>query len=98
MGAGRKKALETFEDQLLLTLVWSRHYPTYLFLEYLFGIDESTISRNLNEITLLLQDRFLFQDPRKSGRKQIRTLEELREIIPDIDEILADATEQKIPR
>jgi len=98
MGAGRKKKLETFEDQLLLTLVWSKHYSTYLFLEYLFGIDESTVCRTISDITLLLQNKFVFQDPRKSGRKQIRTIEELREIIPDIDEFLADATEQKIPR
>lgn len=98
IGAGRKKALETLEDQLLLALIWSRIYPSYLFLEYLFNIDESTVCRTIKEIVLLIQDRFVFRDPRKSGRKQIRTLEELREIIPDIDEILADATEQKIPR
>lgn len=86
------------EDQLLLTLIWSKLYPSYLFLEYLFNIDESTVCRTIQEISLFFQDRFVFQDPRKSGRKQIRTLEDLRKVIPDVDEILVDATEQKIPR
>jgi len=40
----------------------------------------------------------VFQDPRKSGRKKITTVEELKKLFPDLDDILADATEQVIPR
>lgn len=98
VGGGRKPILDTLEDQLLLTLLWSKTYPSYLMLEYLFGVDESTACRVIQNTLLLAQDRFIFQDPRKSGRKKITTLEELRKLIPDIDDILVDATEQPIPR
>lgn len=98
-GAGRKYALETLEDQLLLTLVWSRLYLVYLVMEYLFGIDESTVSRTIRAIQPLLQDRFIL--PERLPKKKIRTLEELKEFLPpdiDLDDILADGTEQAIPR
>lgn len=98
-GAGRKYALETIEDQLLLALVWSRLYLVYLVMEYLFGVDESTVSRTIQRIQPLLQDRFML--PERLPKKKIRTLEELKEFLPpdiDIDDILADGTEQAIPR
>lgn len=95
-GGGRKKVLSELEDQLLLTLFWAKHYSSYLLLEYLFGIDESTVCRTCQDIKLLLQDKFVFPNPKKG--KKITTLEELKEIIPDLDEILTDATEQPIPR
>lgn len=102
IGGGRKYSLPDLEDQLLVTLVWSRLYPAYLFLEYLFGVDESTVCRTVKSIPLLLQNRFIFQDPRKQkGRKKITTWEELKKALPadiDLDDILVDGTEQAIPR
>lgn len=98
-GGGRKYALETFEDQLLLALVWSRLYLVYFVLEHLFGIDESTVSRTIRRIAPLLQDRFML--PARLPKRKIRTLEELKEFLPpdiDLDDILADGTEQAIPR
>lgn len=98
IGGGRKKRLKTLEDQLLLTLVWARLYPTYLLLEYFFNVDESTVCRTIQATTLLLQDKFILPQRNRRKGKKISTLEELKEIIPDLDEILGDATEQKIPR
>ena len=98
MGGGRKYALEPFADRLLLVIVWSRLYLVFFILEHLFGVDESTICRTIKEILPLLQTQYVFIDPRKSGRKKIGSLEELKKIIPDLDEILADATEQAILR
>jgi hypothetical protein len=98
-GAGRKYALPALEDQLLLTLVWSRLYLVYFILEHLFGIDESTVSRTIRRIQPLLQDRFIL--PEQLPKRKIRTLEELKELLPpdiDLDDILADGTEQAIPR
>ena len=96
IGGGRKKILSTLEDQLLLTLVWAKLYPSYLLLEYFFGVDESTVCRTIQEIIPLLQSKFIL--PKRRKGKKITTIEELKEIIPDLDEILTDATEQKIPR
>jgi hypothetical protein len=97
-GGGRKPELETLEDQLLLTLVWLRLYSVYLILEYLFSIDESTVSRTIRHILPLLRDRFTL--PERLPRKKIRTLEELRALLPHIDlaGLLGDATEQPILR
>lgn len=96
IGGGRKKALNSLEDQLLLVLVWSKYYLGYLMLEYLFGIDESTVCRTIQETTILLQDKFILPERRKG--KKITTIEELKKIIPDLDNFLTDATEQPIPR
>jgi len=100
LGGGRRKILSSLEDQLLIALVWAKVYPTYIFLEYLFSIDESTAFRTIQETIPLLQDRFALQGQKgvRKGNKRIGTIEELREIIPDLDEILGDTTEQKIPR
>lgn len=98
IGGGRSLSLPAFEDRLLLTLVWVKLYSSYLVLEYFFGIDESTAFRTIRETIPLLQDRFVFQDPRKSGRKKITSIEELKKLFPGLDDILADATEQVIPR
>lgn len=98
IGGGRKHSLENLEDQLLLTLIWARLYPTYLLLEYLFNIDESTVCRTIQTTTLLLQDKFILPERNRRKGKRISTIEELKEIIPDLDVILGDATEQKIPR
>lgn len=98
VGGGRKKELSSLEDQLLLTLVWSRLYPSYLFLEYLFGIDESTVCRTIQETIPILQSKFVLPE-RRQGKK-LTSLEEFKELFPDIDldVILGDATEQRIPR
>ena len=96
IGGGRKKILSTLEDQLLLALVWAKLYPSYLILEYFFGVDESTVCRTIQEIIPLLQSKFIL--PKRRKGKKITTIEELKEIIPDLDEILTDARKQKIPR
>jgi hypothetical protein len=99
IGGGRKFALPRFEDQLLLTLILAKHYCSYLLLEYLFNIDTSTVCRIAQTIMSLIKkdDKYIINlGPRPS--KKITTLDELREVIPDLDQILADCTEQKIPR
>lgn len=105
IGAGRRKILETQEDQILLTVMWLKTYSAYAMFEYLFSVDESTVQRTIAQTLPLLQSKFLlpFPDPRKQkGRKKITTWTGMQKAIPGIDEIrdilLGDATEQKIPR
>ncbi len=99
IGGGRKFALENFEDQLLLTLILAKSYCSCLLLEYLFGIDASTVCRTSQAIMALIKkDGKYIIDLGKRPSKKITTIEELRKVMPDIDEILADCTEQKIPR
>lgn len=105
IGAGRKKILDTQEDQILLTVMWLKTYSAYAMFEYLFCIDESTVQRTIVQTLPLLQSKFLlpFPDPRKQkGRKKITTWEQMKKAFPEIDEVrdilLGDATEQKVPR
>jgi len=94
VGGGRKPKLDRLEDRLLVFLLYAKIYPTYLFLEYLFDLDESNICRLIQEFTPLLSEKIVIN---RSGKK-VKNLDDLREIIPDIDEVLIDATEQRIPR
>ena len=93
-GVGRKLDLPDFADRLLVFLVYAKIYPTYLFLEYLFNIDQSNICRIIREIAPLLSSSIVIN----RNHKRVRTLEDLREAIPDLDEVLIDATEQRINR
>lgn len=99
-GAGHPFAIPALEDQLLLALVWAKLYSSYLLLEYLFHIDESTVMRTIRRITPLLKGRFALASvqERFKGRTKLRTLDDVREIIPDLDKILADATEQPVQK
>lgn len=99
IGGGRKFALPAFEDQLLLTLILAKSYCSCLLLEYLFSIDSSTVCRTAQAMMSIIKKNgkyIIDLGPRPS--KKITTLEELRNFIPDLDEILADCTEQRIPR
>jgi len=94
VGGGRKLALEQLEDRLLVFLVYAKLYSSYLLLEYLFGVDESNICRIIQEWSPILSKKIIIN---RHGKK-ITSLEELKELIPDLEEVLVDATEQKIPR
>lgn len=99
IGGGRPFALPDFQDQLLLTLIFAKHYCSCLLLEYLFNIDTSTVCRTTHALMSLIKKdgKYIINlDPRPS--KKISTLDELRKAIPDLDEVLVDCTEQRIPR
>lgn len=94
LGGGNKNKL-SFEDQLLLSVIWLKRYLVYDMLGLFFDIDKSTVSR---DIELMLQLLKIPISPRHRQGKPIRTLEELRQELPEIDDIIADATEQPIER
>lgn len=94
VGGGAKPILTLLEDRLLVFALYAKLYLPYSLLEHLFGVDESTICRIIQEMSMLLGTKIIVQRP----GKRIRTLEELREAFPDIDTVLGDATEQRIPR
>ena len=94
VGGGVKPKLPKLEDRLLIYCVYAKLYLPYVLLEYLFGVDESTICRIVKEMTKVLGKKIIVQ----RGGKRISTLEELKEVFPDLDEVLIDATEQRINR
>jgi hypothetical protein len=113
VGGGHGFSLPVAE-RLLLGLISLRLYVSQSLLSYLFGLDESNISRELNRRLLPVLLRVLpvplrdaplrAQHPEYgtvgSGkpRKKIRTVEELFLAYPELKEVLVDATEQEVPK
>ncbi|MCA1838438.1 MAG: transposase [Actinobacteria bacterium] len=97
VGAGPRFTLGV-RDQLLLTVVWLRQYPTNEVLGFLFGVSDSTVSRTVSRVVPLLarsgKDGMRMPDP---GRKHRRTLEDLLREIPELG-VVIDTFEQPVQR
>jgi hypothetical protein len=72
-------------DQILLTIIWLRHYPTLEALGALFWLSDTTAGRYIRRILPLLekagQDTMRRPDP---GRKQRRQLADLLQERPEL--------------
>ena len=53
IGGGRDPELDE-RDQILLTVVWLRVYPTQEVMGYLFGVSASTVSRIIQRVLPIL--------------------------------------------
>jgi hypothetical protein len=97
MGGGRTAELDG-RDQMLLTVVWLRVYPTHEVLGYLFGVSDSTVSRIIQRVLPLVEqagrDTMRLPDP---GRQRRRSLEDLLSDTPELA-VVIDSFEQKIQR
>jgi hypothetical protein len=72
-------------DQILLTIVWLRQYPTFEALGALFGVSDTTAGRYIRRILPLLEtageDTMRLPDP---GRRRRRHLAALLQEIPEL--------------
>jgi hypothetical protein len=97
VGGGDKPKLSE-RDQLLMTVIWLRIYPTNEGLAYLFGVSDSTVSRIVNRVVPLLaasgNDTMKMPDPQRKHRHQ---LADLVNQVPDLD-VVIDSFEQRIQR
>jgi len=84
-GAGRKFTL-ALGDRLLMLLIYYRTYVTHEFLAFLFGLDQSSVCRNINPLQPLLAGIFRIPERRV----------ELEE--GEVRELFFDCTEQPINR
>ena len=106
IGAGNTFALEV-RDQVLLTLVWLRVYPTYPVLGYLFGVSTGAVERTLPRLLPLLEqlgqasmDRALaaVDDPaRRLRRRSRRQLDDVLRDVPELA-VVIDTFEQRVQR
>lgn len=88
----------TFRDQVLLTVLWLRLYPTHEVLGYLFGVSDSTVSRLIRRVLPVLEqagcDTMRMPDP---GKKKRRQLDDLLEGTPELA-VIVDSFEQRVQR
>ena len=85
-------------DQMLLTVVWLRQYPTQEALGYFFGVSDTGARAVIERVLPLLEaagrDTMRLPDP---GRKRRRHAAALLADIPDLT-VLVDAFEQRVQR
>jgi len=97
IGAGHPFALRP-RDQLLLTVVWLRQYPTHEVLGYLFGVSDTAVTRTRARWLPLLdaagRATMRLPDPR---RKRRRHLDALLADTPALA-VIVDTFEQRVQR
>ena len=97
IGGGRHDDV-WWTNQILLSVIWLRTYPTTEVLAYLIGVSDSTVSRVLARILPLLEaagkDTMRLPDP---GRKRRRQVEDLLRDTPALA-VVIDTLEQRVQR
>jgi len=97
MGGGRWSELDP-RNQVLLTVIWLRVYPTHDVLGYLFGVSAITVGRIIKRVLPLLEqagrDTMRMPDP---GKKRRRHLDDLLHDTPELA-VIIDSFEQKVQR
>lgn len=97
MGGGRTATLSAL-DQLLLTIVWLRKYPTHETLAYLFGISDSTAGRYIHRVLPVLEAAGRAATSLSNpGKKRGRTLDDLLQDTPELA-VVIDTFEQTVER
>jgi hypothetical protein len=97
MGAGRPSDLDMC-NQVLLTVMWLRQYPTQDVLGYFFGLHQSNVSRTIERVLPVLEqagrDTMRMPDP---GRKRRKSLDSLLADTPELA-VVIDSFEQRVQR
>lgn len=97
VGGGHPFSLP-LQEQILLSVMWLRLYPTHEVLAFLFGITHPTVSRLLRRILPVLaqagKDTMRMPDP---GRKHRRSFDELLRDLPELA-VVIDTFEQPVQR
>jgi hypothetical protein len=97
IGGGRNFDL-TVRDQILLTVIWLRKYPTQELLGYLFGVSDTSAGRVVKRLLPMLDTAgratMKMPDP---GRKKRRQLSDLLTDIPELV-VVIDTFEQRVQR
>lgn len=96
VGAGRHFKL-SLKDRVLMLLVYYRLYITYTLAEYLFGLNQSNVCRDIKILEPLVRKCLPLPEKLYRKTRRLRTVEEVEQYFPGFKAFI-DATEQEIPR
>lgn len=96
IGAGRPFKLP-IRDRILMLLIYYRCYTSYDLLEYLFGVDSSTVCRDIAKIEPAVKQSIPIPAKLYADSKKINDVTQLQEFFPELI-VITDGTEQPIPR
>ncbi|CAN5721079.1 hypothetical protein BH23THE1_BH23THE1_08330 [soil metagenome] len=96
VGAGRHFKL-IVKDRVIMVLVYYRLYITYTLMEFLFGLDQSNVCRDIQKIEELIRQCLPIPQKLHNITKRLKTKEEMEEYFPGFM-AFTDCTEQPIPR
>ena len=96
VGAGRRFKL-VVKDRVIMVLVYYRLYITYTLMEFLFGLDQSNVCRDIQKIESLIRECLPIPQKLHRATKRLKTKEEVEAYFPGFM-AFTDCTEQPIPR
>ncbi len=96
VGAGRRFKL-VVKDRVIMVLVYCRLYITYTLMEYLFGLDQSNVCRDIQKIERLVRKCLPIPQKLYNVTRKLKTRGEVEEYFPGFL-AFTDCTEQPIPR
>jgi hypothetical protein len=85
------------EDRVIMVLVYYRLYITYTMTEFLFGLDQSNVCRDIQKIEGLIRQCLPIPHKLYKITKRLKTKEEVEQYFPGFLAFI-DSTEQQIPR
>ena len=80
-----------------MVLVYYRLYITYTLMEFLFGLDQSNVCRDIQKIEWLIRSCLPIPQKLYKVTKRLKTKEEIGQYFPGFL-AFTDCTEQQIPR
>lgn len=95
-GAGRLFKL-SFEDRLLMLLIYYRTYATSILLGFVFNLDQSNVLKDIRMLEPLVKEVVPLPQKLYEMVRRARTPEEVEKFFPGFRAFI-DAAEQEIPR
>jgi DDE superfamily endonuclease/Helix-turn-helix of DDE superfamily endonuclease len=96
VGAGRRFKLDV-RNRVIMVLVYYRLYITYTLTEFLFGLNQSNVCRDIQKIERLIRQCLPIPQKLYKVTRRLKTKEEVEQYFPGFLAFV-DVTEQPIPR
>ena len=93
-GGGRKGCLVSAQQKLFFILLYFKAYPTQDVMGLLFGITQGQVSEWVRQLTAVVGQLIPLHRP----ARQARDLNQLLREQPELEELIIDGTERRLPR